>query len=91
MVTGTKGDLICVASEAGMDGWRACSISCQLREGPTRAMLAFRLKDRSPGVTMLVNNIPTVAALLTLPVRAVFSTGWRKEVLGEVSGSLSVL
>lgn len=56
-----------------------------------RQMLAFRLKDRSPGVTMLVNNIPTVAALLTLPMRVVFSTGWRKEVLGEVPGSLSVL
>lgn len=54
-------------------------------------MLAFRLKDRSPGVTMLVNNIPTVAALLTLPMRVVFSTGWKKEVLGDAPGSLSVL
>lgn len=63
-----------------------------VKEGANkREMLAFGLKDRSPGVTMLVNNIPTVAALLTLPMGVVLSTGWRKEVLGEVPGSLSVL
>lgn len=49
---------------------------------------------------MLVSNIPTMTALLTLPVRVVFTAGWRKDVLsgfrncrglGEVPGSLSVL
>lgn len=50
-------------------------------------MLAFWLEDRSPGVTMLVNNIPTMTALLTLPVRVVFTAGWRKDVL-SVSGTV---
>lgn len=49
-----------------MDGWGACSASCHLRKGPTGEILAFRLKDRSPGVTMHINDIPTIAALLKL-------------------------
>lgn len=50
---------------AAMDSWGACSISCQLRKGPTREMLAFRLEDRGPRVTVLVDdNIPTMTALL---------------------------
>lgn len=50
---------------AGMDSWGACSISCQLRKGPTREMLASGFEDRGPRVTVLVDdNIPTMIALL---------------------------
>jgi hypothetical protein len=87
VVTGTKGDLVCVAGRMGMGGCRACSISHRLRKGPTNEVVACWLEDRSPGVTLLVNNIPTVTALLTLPVRVVVTAGPRKEVL-SVSGTV---
>lgn len=58
-----------------------------IKKGAKNETLACWLKDGSPGVTLLVNNIPTVTALLTLPVRVVVTAGPRKEVL-SVSGTV---
>lgn len=53
-----------VGMRGELDGWGACS--CQLRMGPADEMLALRQGGRRPGVTVLVSDIPTVAALLKL-------------------------
>lgn len=48
---------------AGRGGGWLGSLFLSAENGPTEEMLALRQGGRRPGVTVLVSNIPTIAAL----------------------------